>query len=96
MQQLFEIFLHLPSRQAFSAFLSDDDSKNKITANELFFYLKKFRSLHPLNMQRDKFFDLCKKLKSKAKKGLFVTSSSGQNNLERAISQAIRKNGLSL
>ncbi|EAR94381.2 EF hand protein (macronuclear) [Tetrahymena thermophila SB210] len=93
-ETLFQVFIKLPSRQAFSAFMSDYDVKNKITANELFYYLKKFNNLHPLNIQRDKFFDLCKQFKSRSKKGLFNTNSSDQNDLEKQISHQIRKKGL--
>lgn len=84
----------LPSRAAFAAFLGTEELKSCITANEAFFLLKKFRSLHPLNMQRDKFFDLCKQFKGKSKKGMFIATASDRNELERAIGTAIKTRGL--
>lgn len=59
--QLFELMLKLPSRKACSNFVTG----KQLTANEIFFYFKKFHNLHPLTLSREKFFQKVKEFKSK-------------------------------
>lgn len=66
---LFNTLLQLPNRKAYAGFLGVVTSKIKLTANEIFYYLKMFHNLHPLTMTREKFFKAVLDLKVKVEDG---------------------------
>lgn len=91
--ELFATMLQLPSRKAYKTFLGERTSKTRLTANEVFYYLKVFHQLHPLTMTREKFFKAVVDLKLKSEKGIIMKNKQISNQLEKQLAARIRLRG---
>jgi hypothetical protein len=61
-----------------------------LTANEVYYYLKKFKALLPLTLTREKFFNLVRSLAKSAKRGLLAEVGTALTELEKRLQQAFR------
>ena len=90
-KELFRIFTDLPLRVSFDKFISEAGLQKQLSIPEIFYYLKRFRQIHPLNITKSEFYRLVEDVNTKVKKTVF-SEKKIKNPLIEGISNAI-KNG---
>ena len=90
-KELFSIFTNLPLRVSFDKFISEAGLQKQLSIPEIFYYLKKFRQIHPLNITKSEFYRLVEDVNKKVKKTVFSEKKT-TNPMIESISKAI-KNG---
>lgn len=88
-KELFKAFTSLPLRVSFEKFVSEAGSHKQLSIPELFYYLKRFRQIHPLNTTKSEFYRMIEDVNSRVKKTVF-SEKKAINPLIEEISKAIK------
>ena len=88
-KELFKVFTSLPLRVSFDKFISEAGLQKQLSIPEIFYYLKKFRQIHPLNITKSEFFRIVEDVNTSVKKTI-LSEKKTLNPLIEDISKAIK------
>lgn len=88
-KELFNLFTSLPLRLSFEKFLGETGLKKQLSIPELFYYLKKFRQIHPLSVTKTEFNRVLQDVNKRLKKTIFSEKKT-LNPLIESISTQIK------
>ena len=89
LKELFHEFIQLPFRAAFEGFLNANDLKTQLSISELYYYLKKFKQIHPLSITKDEFHYEVQEFYRKSNK-LLLTEKKNMTLLMKNICESIK------